>query len=94
MVPLPYGLAARVDRAPAVFYGDQRLAMTPMAARLLIKLATAAPGVVKRQELVGLGGKVPNSQTLRVHLHTLRRALPPQLAVLYVPDVGYMLAAA
>lgn len=94
MTPLAFGLIARVDRHPAVFYGDKKLPMTPMAARLLIKLASAAPHVVLRSELVGMGGRVPNSQTLRVHLHTLRRALPPTLAVEYVPDTGYRLAAA
>lgn len=91
MKPLNFGLFS-TDKPAAIYVGAQRLDLTPMAARLLAKLGSAPAGV-KRSELLGTNGGVPNSSTLRVHLCAIRQALPATLAVEYLPEAeAYQLA--
>jgi len=84
MTPLNFGLFA-VDQPAAVYFGGQRLDLTPMAARILTKLARL-PGGVPRAELIGTNGGVAKSDTLRVHIHAVRQALPRELGVEYLPE--------
>lgn len=84
MTPLNFGLFA-VDQPAAVYFGTARLNMPPMAARILTKLAQL-PNGVPRAELVGTAGGVAKSGTLRVHINTIRQALPRELGVEYLPD--------
>lgn len=84
MTPLNFGLFA-VDHPAAVYFGGQRLPLTPMGARILTKLAQL-PGGVPRCDLIGTAGGVAKSDTLRVHIHAVRQALPRELGVDYVPE--------
>ena len=91
MRPLNFGIFALDDPA-AVFFGNARLPMTPMAARILAKLA-AAPAGVPRGELIGTNGGVAKGETLRVHICAIRQALPRELAIEYLPErEAYQLA--
>ena len=84
MTPLHFGLFATVQPA-AVFAGEKRLDLTPMAARILIKLAERPAGVAKA-DLRGTNGGVSTNDTLRVHVCAIRQALPRELTVEYVAD--------
>lgn len=84
MTPLAFGLFA-IEQPAAVYAGQVRLDLTPMAARLLAKIAQA-PGGAKKTELLGTNGGVSRSDTLRVHVHAIRQALPRELAVEYMPE--------
>lgn len=93
MTPLNGGLFAQTQ-PPAIYSGATRLDLTPMAARILTKLAST-PAPVLRSDLIGTGGGVGKSETLRVHICAIRKALPSGLAVEYLPDDGaYRLALA
>lgn len=84
MIPLNFGLFA-VDQPAAVYFGGQRLNLTPMAARILTKLARL-PNGAPRAELIGTNGGVAKADTLRVHICAVRQALPRELGVDYLPD--------
>lgn len=91
MTPLNFGLFVE-HQPPAVYAGLSRLDLTPMAARILTKLA-AAPAPVKRADLIGTAGGVRKSDTLRVHLCAIRKALPGGLTLSYLPNLeAYQLA--
>ena len=55
----------------------QRIALTPINLRMLSALMRASPRVVPRQELERAvwGDELPDSDTLRSHLYTLRKAI-------------------
>lgn len=55
----------------------QAIALNPTGLRLLEKLMTASPAVVTRRELEFhvWGEELPDSDSLRVHIHTLRAAI-------------------
>lgn len=85
MIPLHFGLFAGPgpNGSPAVFFGAARLELRPKAAAILAKLASAPDGFPKRQLL----GVVTDSKgSLRVHVHSIRQALPRGLTVEYVPE--------
>jgi DNA-binding winged helix-turn-helix (wHTH) protein len=84
MKPLSFGLFA-IDKPAAVYAGQTKLALTPMGARILIKLAER-PGGVKKTELRGTNGGVRKNDTLRVHVCAIRQALPRELTIDYLPD--------
>lgn len=91
MTPLNFGLFVE-HQPPTVFAGMTRLDLTPMAARLLAKLA-AAPKPVARRDLIGTAGGVKTADTLRVHLCAIRKVLPRELALEYLPErEAYQLA--
>jgi DNA-binding response OmpR family regulator len=73
------------------------LTLTPIALRLLIVLMRASPRVVTRQELEReiWGDVLPDSDTLRSHLYTLRKTIdkPFDRQLLHtIPSLGYRLA--
>jgi DNA-binding response OmpR family regulator len=75
----------------------QRLALTPITLRMLAVLMRAAPRVVSRQELERevWGDVLPDSDTLRSHLYTLRKTIDKPFAhpLLHtVHGAGYRLA--
>lgn len=73
------------------------LSLTPIALRLLIMLMRASPRVVSRQDLEReiWGDVLPDSDTLRSHLYTLRKAIdkPFDRPLLHtIPSLGYRMA--
>ena len=78
--------------------GGQSLALTPIGLKLLTVLMRASPRVVSRQQLERevWGDLLPDSDTLRSHLYTLRKAIDKPFArpLLHtLPGAGYRLAA-
>jgi DNA-binding response OmpR family regulator len=78
--------------------GGQSLALTPIGLKLLTALMRASPRVVSRQQLERevWGDLLPDSDTLRSHLYTLRKAIDKPFArpLLHtLPGAGYRLAA-
>ena len=74
-----------------------RIELTPIAFKLLVVLMRAAPRIVSRRELERQvwGDVLPESDTLRSHLYTLRKAIdrPFDSNLLHtLPNVGYRLA--
>lgn len=81
-----------------VMRGGQVLALTPIGLKLLTVLMRASPRVVSRQELERevWSDLLPDSDTLRSHLYTLRKAIDKPFAcpLLHtIPGAGYRLAA-
>jgi DNA-binding response OmpR family regulator len=77
--------------------GGQSLVLTPIGLKLLTVLMRAAPRVVTRQQLERevWGDLLPDSDTLRSHLYTLRKAIDKPFArpLLHtIPGAGYRLA--
>ena len=75
----------------------KHLSLTPIALRILMILMRASPRVVSRQELEReiWGDVLPDSDTLRSHLYTLRKAIdkPFDRPLLHtIPSLGYRLA--
>ena len=75
----------------------QRLSLTPIALKMLTELMRAAPRVVSRRELERAvwGEVLPDSDTLRSHLYTLRKVIDRPFArpLLHtVHGAGYRLA--
>lgn len=75
----------------------KRIELTPIAFKLLVVLMRASPRIVSRRELERQvwGDVLPESDTLRSHLYTLRKAIdrPFDGALLHtLPNVGYRLA--
>lgn len=73
------------------------LALTPIGLKLLTVLMRASPRVVSRQQLERevWGDLLPDSDTLRSHLYTLRKAIdrPFERPLLHtMPGAGYRLA--
>ena len=73
------------------------IALTPIALRILTVLMRASPRVVSRRELEReiWGEMMPDSDTLRSHLYTLRKAIdkPFDKPLLHtIPSLGYRLA--
>lgn len=80
-----------------VVRGGQVLALTPIALILLTVLMRASPRVVTRQQLEHevWGDLLPDSDTLRSHLYTLRKVIdkPFSRKLLHtIPGVGYRIA--
>ncbi|MCC6170875.1 MAG: response regulator transcription factor [Gammaproteobacteria bacterium] len=78
--------------------GDTALSLTPIGLKLLTVLMRAAPRVVSRQQLERevWGDVLPDSDTLRSHLYTLRKAIdkPFERPLLHtIAGSGYRLAA-
>ncbi|QOC22416.1 response regulator transcription factor [Wenzhouxiangella sp. AB-CW3] len=57
--------------------GDQSIDLNPIGLRLLEKLMSASPAVVTRRDLEHhvWGEELPDSDSLRVHIHSLRAAI-------------------
>ena len=77
--------------------GGQSLALTPIGLKLLTVLMRASPRVVTRQQLERdvWGDLLPDSDTLRSHLYTLRKAVDKPFArpLLHtIPGAGYRIA--
>lgn len=77
--------------------GGQVLTLTPIGLKLLTALMRASPRVVTRQQLERevWGDLLPDSDTLRSHLYTLRKAIDKPFAqtLLHtIPGAGYRLA--
>ena len=75
----------------------QSLALTPIGLKLLTVLMRASPRVVTRQQLERevWGDLLPDSDTLRSHLYTLRKAIDKPFArpLLHtIPGAGYRIA--
>ena len=73
------------------------LTLTPIGLKLLTVLMRASPRVVTRQQLERevWGDLLPDSDTLRSHLYTLRKAIDKPFArqLLHtIPGAGYRLA--
>jgi DNA-binding response OmpR family regulator len=78
------------------FRGDRELTLTPTGWKLLDTLVRSSPGIVSRQKLIQAvwGDEVPESNSLKVHLHKLRRQVngendAPLLHT--IPGLGYAL---
>jgi DNA-binding response OmpR family regulator len=78
------------------FRGDRELTLTPTGWKLLDTLVRSSPGIVSRQKLIQTvwGDEVPESNSLKVHLHKLRRQVDgknesPLLHT--IPGLGYAL---
>ena len=77
--------------------GDRLLTVTPIGLKLLLTLMRASPRLVNRRELERAvwGDIVPDSDALRSHLYTLRKAIDkpfPRPLLQTVPGLGYRLA--
>lgn len=77
--------------------GSQSLTLTPIGLKLLTVLMRASPRVVTRQQLERevWGDVLPDSDTLRSHLYTLRKTIdkPFGRPLLHtIPGAGYRLA--
>ena len=77
--------------------GDRLLNVTPIGLKLLLTLMRAAPNVVNRRDLERAvwGDIAPDSDALRSHLYTLRKAIDkpfPRPLLQTVPGLGYRLA--
>jgi DNA-binding response OmpR family regulator len=77
---------------------DRLLNVTAIGLKLLLALMRASPKVVSRRELERevWGDIVPDSDALRSHLYTLRKAVDkpfPRPLLQTVPGLGYRLAA-
>jgi DNA-binding response OmpR family regulator len=82
----------------AVQRAGQKLALPALPMKILELLMKRAPGVVRRREIeqVVWGDSPPDSDALRVHMHTLRSAIdPPGMPPLLhtLRSVGYQLKA-
>ena len=80
-----------------VLRGGHAVRLMPIGLRLLTVLMRASPRVVSRQQLERevWGDVLPDSDTLRSHLYTLRKAIdkPFDRPLLHtIPGVGYRLA--
>jgi DNA-binding response OmpR family regulator len=78
--------------------GGRLVTVTPIGLKLLLTLMRASPKLVSRRELERAvwGDIVPDSDALRSHLYTLRKAIDkpyPQPLLQTVQGVGYRLAA-
>ena len=78
--------------------GNQTLTLTPIGYKILVALMRASPAVVSRQELERKvwGDILPDSDTLRSHLYTLRKTIdkPFDSALLNtIQGRGYQLVA-
>lgn len=76
--------------------GDQNLILTPIALKILTVLMRASPRVVSRREIERAvwGDILPDSDTLRSHLYTLRKSIDKPFAkpLLHtVQSAGYRL---
>ncbi|BDY05164.1 response regulator transcription factor [Ferrimonas sp. YFM] len=74
--------------------GDQPMKLSPTGFKLLEVLIRQAPNPVSRAELTrGVWGEdPPDSNSLKVHIHKLRRAMEPNDAMLItVPGFGFSL---
>jgi len=76
---------------------DRLLTVTPIGLKLLLTLMRSAPRIVNRRELERAvwDDIVPDSDALRSHLYTLRKAIDkpfPRPLLQTVPGVGYRLA--
>lgn len=77
--------------------GDRLVNVTPIGLKLLLTLMRASPRVVNRRELERAvwGDIAPDSDALRSHLYTLRKAIDkpfPRPLLQTVPGMGYRLA--
>ena len=77
--------------------GGQALMLTPIGLKLLTVLMRASPRVVTRQQLERevWGDLLPDSDTLRSHLYSLRKAIdkPFEHALLHtIAGAGYRLS--
>ncbi len=75
---------------------NRRLKLSPIGLKLLEKLMTASPHVVRREELQTLlwGEDLPDSDSLRSHIHVLRQAVDKPFATQLLHNihgVGYCL---
>jgi DNA-binding response OmpR family regulator len=75
----------------------QQLTLTPIGMRLLTVLMRASPRVVTRQQLERevWGDLLPDSDTLRSHLYTLRKVIDkpfPRALLHTIPGAGYRLS--
>jgi len=82
--------------AKTAFRGDRTLSLTPTGWTLLETLVRCSPGVVSRRKLVQAvwGDDTPETNSLKVHLHKLRRQVdaPETEPILHtVPGHGYAL---
>jgi DNA-binding response OmpR family regulator len=78
------------------FRGDRELTLTPTGWKLLDTLVRSSPGIVSRQKLIQAvwGDEVPESNSLKVHLHKLRRQVDGEndAPLLHtIPGLGYAL---
>ncbi|MGD8978430.1 MAG: response regulator transcription factor [Gammaproteobacteria bacterium] len=76
---------------------DRLLNVTPIGLKLLLALMRASPKVVNRRDLERAvwGDIAPDSDALRSHLYTLRKAIDkpfPRPLLQTVPGLGYRLA--
>ena len=71
---------------PLVFYNGERLRLTPMASRMLIRLASSK--FISKAELKG---DVANDKTMNVHLYSVRRILPAGVELVNEKGKGYRL---
>ncbi len=76
---------------------DRLLNVTPIGLKLLLTLMRASPKVVNRRDLERAvwGDIAPDSDALRSHLYTLRKAIDkpfPRPLLQTVPGLGYRLA--
>ncbi len=76
------------------FRGNRQLSLTPTGWKLLETLIRSSPGVVSRRKLIQAvwGDDLPETNSLKVHIHKLRRqvdraGLPP--IVHTIPGHGY-----
>ncbi len=77
--------------------GERLVGVTPIGLKLLLTLMRASPNVVNRRELERAvwGDIAPDSDALRSHLYTLRKAIDkpfPRPLLQTVPGLGYRLA--
>lgn len=86
-----------LDRRQA-FRGDRELILTPTGWKLLEILVRSSPAVVSRQKLLQTlwGDDIPESNSLKVHLHKLRRQVDAanEPSILHtIPGHGYVIKA-
>jgi DNA-binding response OmpR family regulator len=89
------GLTLHLDTRRA-FRVSRELVLTPTGWKLLEALVRSSPGAISRQKLIQTvwGDETPESNSLKVHLHKLRRQVngdkePPLLHT--IPGQGYAL---
>lgn len=89
-------LTYHVDEQKA-FYQGEPLKLTPITAKLVEKLLRAEQTVVSRAELIDFiwAGEQPDSNTLKVHVHYLRKELAKvnsNLTIKYITRKGFALS--
>jgi DNA-binding response OmpR family regulator len=77
--------------------GDCQIALSPIPLKILALLMRRSPHVVSREEIAReiWGDDPPDSDTLRAHLHTLRRAIDKDFdgqLLQNIRGIGYRLA--